>query len=1065
MRDGTGAVVAEAKVSAEDSSTQLKQTVFTGIDGRYLFAVLPAATYSVAVAKDGFAASRQDGIVLDAASNRTADFVLELSAIESTVAVTAVAEQVQTESGDVSRVVNSRQVEQTALNGRNSLQLLRLLAGTVAVTLDPFSLGSSTLGQAINGIRSASIYTTIDGVANISDGGNDLLAVNPNIDTLSEVQVLTASYAAEFGSRMGAMVNEVTKSGTHEVHGSAFEFVRNDYFDARSFFSAGREPLHFNDFGWTLGGPVTVPRHFNSDRNKLFFFAAEEWKYNHQAQTNLNVVPTAAERAGDFLGTGLPAPVDPSNHQPFPGAVVPVSRWSQNGPRLLSPIPAPNYSSAGGNYSITEVATTDSREDLLRLDYDPSSNTQVSFNVRHIQQSGYSPFVGTTLGLGPVADQQPGYVSSIQMTHSFSSTLVNFASFGVTHELLLDHANPVTLLKSVTGVDFPEIYPSNSFGTGPALNVAGFTPYRQGNPRTHQGDGILQARDDLTKVAGNHILKFGGQVVRSRRNAYDSGLNTYGSVTFGTGAPNSTGNALADVLLGNFLTYIEADTGDFWYSRFNQFETYAEDTWRLNRRLTLNLGLRYSIIPPNTSAAGNISSFVPSLYVPSQAPTVNPSDGSIVPGTGNPYNGLSLWGNSWPAAAYGRVSQVNNPAITALFGHLPAGGTATQWRNFGPRFGFAYDPRGDEKMAVRGGFGIFYDRTYQDIQGVPSGTSNVPFQYIANVSGGNIDNPGSGARAFPPNPSTRVGGVPRTMSYNLDVERLLPGEILLDVGSVGTLGRHLLQSDDLNALPVGTRLTAPNSTININALRRYAGYASILSSNYVDNSNYNSLQVSARRRLVRSLAFGLSYTWSKTLDTSNGTPLDPYNVRPDYGPSAIDRRQVLAVNYQYELPFLKDHRPGVLRTALGGWTISGVTSYQSGAPNDLTLNGDIARDGQTFTRATLLGNPNLPSDQRTLARWFNTSLALTASQMTPGRNGTSGRGIVTGPAYSQWDVSVLKNFAAGEHRYLQLRMEAFNVLNHPWFTSLGTTVGTPTFGAVTAAGPGRVMALGMKLVL
>jgi len=375
VSDASGAAVPGCAVTATHTQTGFKRTVLTQENGIYVFAALPEGKYNVVAEKQGFRASEQTGVVLDAATRRNIDFRMEVGALTESVSVSAAVEQVQTASGDATRVISDRQLSQVALNGRNYSQLLRLIPGAIATTLDPFGLALSTTGQRINGIRSDSIVFNVDGAENMDNGGNSNAAVNPSADAIAEVKILTSGYSAEFGGRSGALINVVTKSGTREFHGTLFEFVRNDFFDARSFFARQVDPLRFNDFGYTLGGPVYIPKKWNVDQQKLFFFLSQEWKYSHTGSTRVNNVPAATERGGDFRASTLAAPIDPLNGQAFPDRTIPASRFSRDGPRLLIPLPEPNFGGPGGNYVATGVSQTDPRELLLRFDYNLSPTT------------------------------------------------------------------------------------------------------------------------------------------------------------------------------------------------------------------------------------------------------------------------------------------------------------------------------------------------------------------------------------------------------------------------------------------------------------------------------------------------------------------------------------------------------------------------------------------------------------------------------------------------------------------------------------------------------------------
>ena len=669
VTDSTGAAVPNSSVTATHTQTGLKRSVTTQENGFYVFAALPGGTYNIRVEKEGFRNSEQSGVVLDAASRRTIDFRLEVGGLSESVSVSAAVEQVQTASGDVSRVITSQQLSQIALNGRNYSQLLRLIPGAVATTLDPFNLALSTTGQRINGIRSDSILFSVDGAENMDNGGNSNAAVNPSADSIAEVKILTASYSAEFGGRSGALINVVTKSGTQQFHGTLFEFVRNDHFDARTFFARAVDPLRFNNFGYTLGGPVFIPKKWNTDRNKLFFFVGQEWKYSHTGATRLNVVPTQQERSGDFRNSSLPAPIDPLDGQPFPNRTVPSSRFSRNGPRLLAPIPLPNFGGPGGNYSATGVSRFDPRELLLRFDYVLSPKTQMNYRWVHDEWEILDAFQGGSLGIVPGGRPRPAYVTSATLSHIFSPSTMNYFSFSLSHDIIVGHPQNAVLKRSALGLTYPEIFPANFFGVGPDLSYSGFNGYNAGD-RIKKNNSIFQWRDDFSKVVGAHSLKMGAQITRSRTDE-NIRFNDQGVVTFTTSARNTTRNVVADILLGNFQNYTEAiGDADYW-GRFNQLDFYFQDSWKVTRRLTVELGVRYNYIPPFYNVLGNTSTFVPSRFDRSRIPQVSPADGSLTPNTGDPYNGIVLFGSGFPDKAKGRIPAASDPSLQHLFIGLP----------------------------------------------------------------------------------------------------------------------------------------------------------------------------------------------------------------------------------------------------------------------------------------------------------------------------------------------------------------------------------------------------------
>ncbi len=1013
-------------------------------------------------------------VSLDAASSRTINFDLQFGAVSESVNVSAEVEQIQSSSGDVGRLISERQLSQISLNGRNYSQLLQLIPGAVTNTLDPLTLNLSTTGQNINGVPSNSSLFTLDGNINMDDAGNTNTSVQPNADAIAEVKILTASYSAQFGGRSGAQVNVVVKTGTKDFHGTVFEFLRNSKFDARSFFAKDVNPLHFNDFGFTVGGPVFIPKKWNSQRDKLFFFASHEWRYSHIGATQINTVPTLAMRNGDFRNSGLPAPVDPNNWIPFPNQIVPVSRFSANGPRLLSPYPLPNFTGAGGNYSISAVSKTDPRDLIVRLDYILSPKTQISYKLTRDYWYVYNAYQGGNLGITPGTRSREPYVTSASVTSAFSPTALNIFSFAITYDYIGAVTQTNLISRAATGVNFPQVLPINGnggqFQLGPNLSLTGFTGYTAGD-RIRHANAIFEFRDDFTKVLGSHTIKFGGQFIRSRTNEnINSGETDNGVATFNTSALHTSRNAVADVLLGNFQTYTEASGNAFYWGRFKEIDGYVQDSWRVNSKLSVEIGLRYNFMPPFYNALGDSSGFSPAAYNRALAPVINPALGNIVPGTGTAYNGIVLFGSSFPDAAQGRLPQVNDASLKNLFRGYPSSGRYTNWGDWGPRLGLAYDPFGKGRTSIRAGYGLFYDRLSTNQLGPAS--TNPPFFSNANVFDGNIDNPGGAtATSFPLNLTffSPTFKDPSIQSYNVGVQQQLPGNIIMDVSYVGNVGRHLVRTLNINQLPVGTRLSATNSAINVNALAPYLGYGTINMFDSSVNSNYNSLQVTASRRLNSGFSFTVNYTFSKTLDDST-TPQNSYYARSDYALSNINRKHVFSATYIYELPFFRRSTNGFLRTTVGGWEVAGVTRVQSGAPNSVVVPVDVARIGVSQSRATLVGDPSLPSDQRTASHWFNTAAFLPSGQMVQGQFGTSGRNILIGPGFILSDISLIKNFRIREKTNLQFRAESFNFLNHPSFTTLNTTVnfsatGQPTqnFGAVTGAGPGRVIELGLKL--
>jgi hypothetical protein len=1072
VADQSGAPIVGVAVAVEQSSSGAKVATTTQDNGGYVFTSLPPGTYALTIQHPGFSTVTQTGIVLDAASSRTFNVVLKPGTVTESISVAASAEQVKSDSGDVSSTLDIRKIDQIAMNGRNYYSLLNLLPGVTTSALDPAAVGVNMTGTFINGSRNPSTGVFLDGINNIANDQNSYQAVVPNTETIAEVKVLTSSFAAEHGGNAGAMITLISKSGGKNFHGALFEYFRNDRMDARSFLAAVKDPRHLNNFGATLGGPVFIPGKLNSDRNKLFFFTAFEKKLYHFNNAAVSVVPTALERAGNFNGSKLGTPIDPTTGAAFPGAIIPSTRWSKNGPKLLDIYPFPNYTGSAGNFVRNPLSAQEPTKYQFKVDYNASDKMRLSTSM--VQSKEFNWNDGGNLGITPsvVGTGQPGWIWGVNMNYSVSPSLLNYVSFGITHQQFKLEPPSPRLDRDLWGITFPQLPGINPFNSRPKMNMAGLTGINYANPS--KKNTTFELHDDLTKVSGSHILKFGVMFSRARDNENTTGFrNEGGTVTFNNSALNSAKNSVADALLGNFYQYTQDQYGVFGWARFSTFEAYAQDSWAVNRKLHLDIGVRYSYAALPYNPVGNESVFFPSFYDPKQAVSVNPQTGAIVPGVGNTYNGLALLGEGWSDYPYrDRIPAVAGDLtrFNSLYRGLPKTIWSNRTNNFAPRVGIAYDPSGDGKMAIRAGFGIFYDRPAANIY-LLSMTLNPPIDYSYNVFNGSIDNPSAAFNATYPSNLTTVGQdykTPYMMTYNFNVQREFPFRLIVDVGYVGTQGRHLAYGRDLNQLPAGTLTRPENKGVNVNALRPYPGFGTITSYEYQDNSNYNGLQISANRRMSSGLSFGTSFTWSKAMDLlpaqTGFTPTvvqNTYNSRTDYAPSTVSRKFVFSANAQYELPFAR-HAGHAVRAIAGGWILSTVFFAQSGTPQSVTVASDIAGIGTGSSRASLVPNADLHLEDRTPAKWFNTAAFLPVAQMTAGQFGNSGRNILTGPGYNELDLSLFKRFVIRENVDVEFRAESFNVVNHPSFTALGTVVGTPTFGAVTATGNPRINQLALK---
>ena len=1102
VRDKAGAVIPNSSITVTNTATNLVRTTTADEGGFYTVTNLPVGTYTVLAELKGFKKALQGDNSLTADARLTVDMTLEAGEISETVQVTGVSEgeTVNTTSGELARVVDKRQVQNLALNGRNYMQLVTLIPGAAILDEDQLALTTSlSISQAaINGNRPNYNSLSVDGGFNMDSGSNNSQVNNVGIDFIEEVKIQTSNFSAEYGRNAGAAVNIVTRGGGNSYHGSAFEFVRNDKLDARNYFSPVRAKLRFNNFGWNFNGPIK--------KDKFFFFVGQEYKIIRQdsAPVSRNL-PTRAERLGDFsarAGT-LNVPVGYTAINPATGASVAAGQPipGRNLANLrLSGVPvviSPDGKAIAAVFSAMEklaVSYTDTptasnavfqqpnpfnyREDNVRLDY--RFNEKHSIYGRYLHDhydliDPYGTFITSQLPTIPTNRLRPGNSYQISETWLISPKLINEAKINATWNG--QRIPPVGEFwkRGTYGFTYPQLFSGGRFDNGiPNTSFAGGQGYSNfsGPSASLLSPTVdIAGSDNLTILRGKHSFKTGALVVRNRKD--QNGRSGYtGVLSFNTNATRSTGNTFADALLGNFRSYNEADNDPIGFFRFTQYEAYATDNWKAARNLSFEFGARLYHFQPTYTQANNIANFDPSRYDPSQAVTVL-ANGNIDPTRGgNRFNGLVRAGSGIPAAEVGRVS--TSAAALAL---VPTGAPRGFFQpafKIAPRFGFAYDPFGDSKTSIRGGFGMFYDKVEGNL--IFSQVNVPPFVNTPNFDNGNLANPAGGTpaanaliasiNAIDPNLD-----ISYSMNYSLGVQRELPHGFFAEVTYVGNLGRHLIRQPDLNQ-PSFSALTAnltanggPNA--NINALRPYKGYNQILYRLSDANSNYNGLQLYAAKR-KGNLELTAAYTWSKTLTDTSGngdgvdTGEDPFNRHYNYGPATFDRRHIFVSTYDYHLPFFKTMN-GVGKAVLSGWEVSGITRFQSGGYFTPTASTAIGT-----RRADYLGGPVLVSQAGAPALtctgvcipWVNTT-AFAAAPAT--RRGNAGVGIIQGPPLKTWDISARKQLAINERFNLRLQADFFNVFNRANFRSPAVVVTGGGFGAITTAGPARNIQFGLKL--
>ena len=1105
VTDSSGAVIPNAKVSIRNSATNLERSAATDGEGFYTVTNLPVGNYTVSVEQTGFKKSVQTGNVLTADTRLTVNVTLEPGAVSETVEVSTTAgETVNTTSGEVARVVDKRQVQNLALNGRNYMQLVTLIPGAAILDEDQLALTTSlSISQAaINGNRPNYNSLSVDGGFNMDSGSNNSQVNNVGIDFIQEVKIQTSNFSAEYGRNAGASVNVVTRSGGNGYHGSVYEFVRNDKLDARNTFSSVKQKLRFNNFGWNFNGAIV--------KDKLFFFVGQEYKYIRQdAAPVRRILPSRAERLGNFsrrlagfdgiVGTAddgvLRDPTKAANTCVAPvvnasgvvttpairtgcfvGNVIPSGLITPDGKAIASVFNAMEQlavfyvdTPTANNATFQQPNPFDYREDNIRIDYRINAKHSVYGRYLHDKYDLIDPFgtfINSPLPTVPTNRLRPGNSYQLSYTWLMSPTLINEAKINASWNG--QRVPPVGEFwkRETFGFVYPQLFTGGRFDNGiPNTTFAG-----AGSPSNFNGPSgsllspttDIAVSDNVTVIRGKHSMKTGLVVIRNRKD--QNGRSGYtGNLAFNTNATRSTGNSFADALLGNFRSYSEANDDPIGFFRFNQVEVYGTDNWKVGRNLSIEFGARFYHFEPTYTQANNIANFDPSRYDPAQAVTILANGNIDLTKGGNRFNGLVRAGDGIPADERGRVSVSDTVLAT-----VPTGATLGFYdakNKIAPRFGFSYAPFNDDKTSIRGGFGMFYDKVEGNL--IFSQVNLPPFVSTPNFDNGNLTNPSGGTasnaalladiNAIDPNLD-----IAYSMNFSLGLQRELPRGFFVEANYVGNLGRNLIRQPDLNA-PSFKALTANlpangGANVNINALRPFKGYNRILYRLSDANSNYNGMQLYAAKR-KGNLELTVSYTWSKALtDTSgNGDTVDvgedPFNRRSNYGLATFDRRHIFVTTYDYLLPFFSKMK-GVGGAVLSGWEISGITRYQSGAYFTVTGNTAIGT-----RRADYLGGPVLLAEPGPNG-WINPAAFAAAP---PTRRGNSGVGNVQGPNLQTWDFSLRKQFSISERFNLRFQADMFNAFNRANLRAPATVITTGGFGTIGAAGPARNIQFGLKL--
>lgn len=1028
VRDPSGAVIPAVKVTITNESSGWQRTTESNSTGVYNLLDIPSGDYTLVYEKSGFKKYSTTHVSLNAGESLTINASLEVGTSRESVTVRGAATRVNTTSANVGNTVHSRQVENIPLSSRSFTQLMALEPGVSSSQSQSPGFGSNTsVPFSFNGVgHGSSNNFLLDGGRNIEPyNGNNLAMIS--LDAISEISVQNNDYSAQYGRDAGALINVITKSGTNEYHGSLFEYFRNNVLDARNFFATGRPETRYNDFGGTIGGPIK--------KNKLFFFYSYEGRrIVESGGTRTTIVPTPAEINGNFSGS---APIiNPATGQPFPGNQI--GPLDPNAQLLLENYyasPTPGFHSGALNFTASNPDGTNFNENLGKINY--NITPKLTFAGHYVYDSTlltspFGLFAGNPMpNVAASTEREDIYTVNGSLTWTPTSNFLNVLTTAYYHNSMGISTTPFAARARVPSMDIPRIFSTTTDTSAliPGINMAqGYAGIQFIWPQNIHSS-ILQLIDNSTWIKGRHIIKFGGELDRENKTQSQSAANNNGTFTF-TGA--STGNALADMLLGDAYEYTESSTHIKAPLNWNNWSLYVQDQYRVTSHLTITPGLRWELFPPENDPTGHLSYFNPTLFNFSQAATVLPN-GQIVAGTQNFGNGVVVAGP-------------NNPYGNRV--------TNTVYDTFEPRFGFAYALGKNDMTVLRGGYGIFGNRWSQFVAGT---RKNYPFDQSVSIFNTDFSHPSVGTQAIFPESLTSFHSpwnVPTYQKWSFGFQRQLPYRTLVGVNYVGTRGTHIVQSTDINQpFP---NLAVAQGTISANAVRPYAGFGPIGTYFTDATSRYNALQVSVVRQWTSGLSFQVSYTYSKAMDNET-SPMNPYApLSAEYALSPFDRTQVLTFNYVYTLPFY-EKQSGWRGEALGGWRVSGITSISNGTPLTVYITGDQAGVGTTGQRPDLIAPINRPGK---LNDFFSTS----AFAIPPlGTFGNAGRNLLFGPGFTNFDISLSKGWTLREGTTLRYTCEFLNAFNHTQYAGVDTTLGSASVGDVVSARQPRIIQMGLHL--
>ena len=1081
VRDAQGSAIPGVQLNATSLATRQKVTYTTNDDGLFSLRQLPIGQYLVEAEKAGFRRFVRRGLVLTTGQSLELDVTLEVGAVTESVTVSGSATLLETRTSDVAQLVEAKAVEDLPLGDRRSLNLIQMTGAAVFIGYDSGQKPNFSLA----GSRQQSQMFWIDG----GTGQNMRLGVgqvdlDPPVETIAEVKIMANGYSAEYGGSNGGVIVATTKSGTNQPHGSLFEYVRNEKFDAPNFFAPitnGRKtkaPLRYNVYGGTIGGPVMIPKLYNG-KDKTFFFFAYEGSRRRDGAIRTLTVPTTLERAGDFSQstntTGVVIPVyDPASTQliggrqtrtQFAGNRIPTSLLDAVALKLLPFYPVANRTAdslAGANNFRANFVNGLTRDNYTaKVDHNFGSRDRVSgrylYNSDDTDQTSVFPDAGADTTNIAIRHQNYFYGS---WTRTLSATVVNdfrmTYSNRVNHSFALGRNQPWATrlgLKGIPDGDFPEFSAAGFTALGSAAQERRQFPIQQ-----------YQAVNNLSWIRGKHSFKFGGEWRPSLNDEVNrpTPAGSFGFNLLGTGQPGvaASGNGLATMLLG-FTTAFSARETQALNRRSTYLAGFAQDDWNITRNLTLNLGVRWETDTAMRDQNSRGNSF-------DQA-QINPVSGT--PGVVK-FLGVGGWRNS-------------------LYD--------TDWNNFGPRFGFAWKPWGNAKTVVRGALGIFFAHPFD--AGVPNSASlGYELSAVLNSPDNGITAPFllkngvsvtlRGATLNDSFGAVRVGQQPTTAvtlfetrrrtgyseMFNLGIQREIGRGFLAEITFIGNLS-HKLPSGNLTinqVTPASLATAVAQGRTPTQSDRPFPQFSNVnLQGPAFGDARYYAAVARLERRFASGYSILGTYTWARAFNNyTDGGSLggdigfsDFYNRRNDWGPTGNDVRHRLTMTSVYEIPVGKGKKylsQNWLGAVVGNWSLGGIMTLQSGEP--FTVNTQV---NTTFVnsagaqRADVLRDPNLPNSKKTLGQWFDTSAFAQPAQFKFGNQGVN---IVRADGTINLDMSMLRNFPVGEGKKFQVRGEFFNITNHPNFGGPGATLNGPGFGIVSNAGAGRRIQLGARFV-